>query len=160
VNRLAPLQLPTNLHDLPQGYSQRLKQFHGERGYSAEEHLGWFSDWVDLEEVDHDDVKVILFSQSLTGEARKWFKNLPNASIPHFQGFKNLLKNKWEDKKNPRHYFSQYHSMRRKESVQEFSDRFMKVYSAIPTQFKPPPGSAQLQYAEAFDSEFTLLLCE
>jgi len=36
----------------------------------------------------------------------------------------------------------------------------MKVYNAIPTQFKPPPGSAQLQYVEAFDSEFTLLLCE
>jgi len=36
----------------------------------------------------------------------------------------------------------------------------MKVYNAIPAQFKPPPGSAQLQYAEAFDSEFTLLLCE
>ena len=36
----------------------------------------------------------------------------------------------------------------------------MKVYSAIPTQFKPPLGSAQLQYAEAFENEFTLLLCE
>jgi len=44
--------------------------------------------------------------------------------------------------------------------VQEFSDRFMKVYNAIPAQFKPPPGSSQLQYDEAFDSEFTLLLCE
>ena len=36
----------------------------------------------------------------------------------------------------------------------------MKVYNAIPAQFKPPPGSTQLQYVEAFDSEFTLLLCE
>lgn len=36
----------------------------------------------------------------------------------------------------------------------------MEIYSAIPAQFKPPRGSAQLQYAEAFDGEFTLLLCE
>ena len=36
----------------------------------------------------------------------------------------------------------------------------MKVYNTIPTQFKPPPGSAQLQYVEAFDNEFTMLLCE
>lgn len=36
----------------------------------------------------------------------------------------------------------------------------MKVYNTIPSQFKPPPGSAQLQYVEAFDSEFTLLLCK
>ena len=32
----------------------------------------------------------------------------------------------------------------------------MKVYNAISSQFKPPPISAQLQYVEAFDSEFTL----
>lgn len=44
--------------------------------------------------------------------------------------------------------------------MQEFLDRFMKVFSAISAQFMPPLGSAQLQYAEAFDSEFTLLLCE
>lgn len=52
--------------------------------------------------------------------------------------------------------------MTRKESefVQEFSDKFMKIYNSIPAQFKPPPGSAQIQYAEAFDNEFTLLLCE
>lgn len=34
----------------------------------------------------------------------------------------------------------------------------MKTYNAIPAQFKPPLGSTQLQYSEAFDSEFTLLL--
>ena len=55
---------------------------------------------------------------------------------------------------------SQYHSMRRRESEssQDFSDKFMKIYNVIPTQFKPPPSSAQLQYVEAFDSEFTLWL--
>ena len=46
------------------------------------------------------------------------------------------------------------------ESLQVFFDRFMKVYNAIPSQFKPPIGSSQLQYAEAFDSEFTLWLSE
>jgi len=104
------------------------------------------SDWVNLEEVDHDDIKVRLLAKNLAGEARKWFTNLLNAYIPNYQEFKDIFKNKWEDKKNPIHYLSQYHSMRRKESesIQEFSDRFMKIYSAIPAQFKPPPGSAQL----------------
>ena len=57
---------------------------------------------------------------------------------------------------------SQYHSMRRKESeyVQEFSSRFMKLYNSILAQSKPPIGSAQFQYVEAFDSEFTLWLSE
>ena len=49
---------------------------------------------------------------------------------------------------------------RESESFQEFSDRFMKVYNSITAQFKPPIGSAQLQYVEAFDNEFTLWLSE
>ena len=36
----------------------------------------------------------------------------------------------------------------------------MKVYHSTPSQFKPPPSSAQLQYVEAFDSEFTLWMSE
>ena len=36
----------------------------------------------------------------------------------------------------------------------------MKVYNSIPSQFNPPPDSSQLQYVEAFDSDFTLLLSE
>ena len=75
------------LHNLPLGYSTRLRKFYGERGYLAEENMGWFSDWVDLEEVDHDDVKVILFSQILLGEARKWYKNLTYDYILSYQTF-------------------------------------------------------------------------
>ena len=99
-NRFSLIILPTTLHDLPHGYTQRLKQFNGERGYSIEEHLGWFLDWVDLEEVDHDDVKVILFSQRLAGEERKWFKNVPDNSILNYQAFEDSVKDKRGDKKN------------------------------------------------------------
>ena len=36
----------------------------------------------------------------------------------------------------------------------------MKVYNSIPSQFKPPIVSSQLQYAEALDGEFYLWLSE
>ena len=100
-------------------------------------------DWVDLEEVDHDDVKVGLFSQALVGEVKKWYKNLVDDSIMRYQSFKDALKDKWENQKYPKQYLFEYHSIRRKESdfVQEFSDTFMKKYNSIPTQFKPPLGS-------------------
>ena len=49
--RFAPILLPVVIHDLPQGHAQKLKQFTRERGYSAEEHLGGFADWTNLEEV-------------------------------------------------------------------------------------------------------------
>ena len=44
--------------------------------------------------------------------------------------------------------------------MQEFLDRFLNLYNSIPAQLKPPIGSAQLQYVEYFDSDFTLCLSE
>ena len=102
ANRFTPIWLLVVLHKLPLGYSTRLRKFYGERGYLAEENMGWFLDWVDLEEVDHDDVKVILFSQILLGEARKRYKNLTYDSILSYQAFEDAFKNKWEDQKNPK----------------------------------------------------------
>ena len=64
--------------------------------------MGWFSDWVDLEEVDHGDVKFRLFSETLAREARNWYKNLPDDSILSYQTFEYSFKDKWEDKKNPK----------------------------------------------------------
>ena len=135
ANRFSTILLPADIHDLPQGYAQTLKQFNGERGYSAEEHLGWFSNWTNLEEVDHDGVKVRLLAQSLAGEARKWFKNILDNSILNYQSSNDSFKEKWADKKNPKHYLSQYHSMRRRESesIQDLFDRFIKIYNATPT---------------------------
>ena len=78
--------------------------------------MGWFSYWVDMEEVDYDDVKVRLFSQSLAGEVRKVFKTLLENSILNYEAFEYSFKEKGEDKKNPTKYLSQYHSMRRRES--------------------------------------------
>ena len=46
------------------------------------------------------------------------------------------------------------------EFVQYFSSIFMKTYESIPADVKPPPGATKLHYADAFDSEFTLLLRE
>ena len=44
--------------------------------------------------------------------------------------------------------------------MQDFSYRFKKTYNAIPADVKPPLGVAKLHYADAFSSEFNLLLRE
>ena len=44
------------------------------------------------------------------------------------------------------------------ESVQAFSSIFMRTYESIPLDVIPPPGASKLNYEDAFDSEFTLLL--
>ena len=94
--------------------------------------MGWFLEWKKLE-VDHENIKVRLFTQSLVGEERKCFTNLLNNSILNYQALEYSFKNKWEDKKDPRKCLSNFHFMKRRESefVQEFSHRFLKAYNAI-----------------------------
>ena len=70
--RFNPLVLPAQLHDLPQGYSQRIRTFGAEGDITTQQHLDSFNDFVDLEEVDYEDAKMI-FSQSFYGDVKKWF---------------------------------------------------------------------------------------
>jgi hypothetical protein len=162
----SPLILPTQLHDLPQDYNLRIKLYDVEGNISAQKHLDWFNDFIDLEEVDFEDVKMRLFTQSLAGEVRKWFRALPPASIANFEAFETSFLAKWGDKKNPLQLLTQYNNMKRSpdETVQEFSARFMKVYHTIPAEVNPPPPPppkvAQLRYVDSFESDFALLLRE
>ena len=105
---------------------------------------------------------MILFAQSLTSEVKEWFRGLPVGSIHSFHQFETIFLGKWERNKNSLHLLTQYNNLRRNpnESVQDFSYKFKKTYDAIPTDVKPPPGAAKLHYADAFSSEFTLLLRE
>jgi hypothetical protein len=59
--RFAPLALPTQLHDFPQNYNQRIKLYDAKRNTSTQKHLDWFNDFVDLEEVNYEDAKMRLF---------------------------------------------------------------------------------------------------
>ena len=97
----APLALPTALHDLPQNYAQRISLFDGEGNFIARQHMDRFEDFIDLEEVDYDDAKMRVFAQSLSSEAKRWFKDLPTRSILPFESFQNIFLDKWEDKKSP-----------------------------------------------------------
>lgn len=59
------------------------------------------NDFIDLEEVEHEDVKLRIFAQSLSGEVKKWFKALLAGSISNFQQFEQFLIARWEVNKNP-----------------------------------------------------------
>jgi hypothetical protein len=158
----SPLILPAQLHDLPREYNLRINLYNVEGRISAQKNLDWFNDFMDLEEVDFEDVKMILFTQSLAGEPRKWFRALPPASIVDFESFETSFLAKWGDKKNPLQLLTQYNNMKRSpdKTVQEFSARFIKVYNLIPIEVKPPPKAAQLIYVDSFESDFSLLLRE
>ena len=96
--------------------------------------------------MDHEYINVRLFSQILAGEARRWFTNLLDSSILGYQDLEDIFGERWVEKKDPRRCLSQFDSIsgEESESVQEFFNIFMKVYGAIPLEFKPPPGTSQL----------------
>ena len=136
--------------------------FDGEGDVTAKQHVAKFEDFIDLEEVDYPDVKLWLFAQSLSGEAKKWFKDLPNGSIANFQVFQNAFLDRWDDKQNPLQLLSQYNGLKKGgfESVHEFSSRFMRVYNSILEDIKPSATAAKLHYAGAFDNDFAFSLRE
>lgn len=61
-NRYAPLILPAVLNQMPVDYSKSVKQFGGDDDYTAKQHVQWFKDYYELNEIDHEDVQMRLFA--------------------------------------------------------------------------------------------------
>ena len=84
-DRYQPLDLPPILNDLPVNYINNLPRFDGENEkITVEKHIQKLEDFLDLYEVENDDVYIKMFSLSLGGKVKYWFKNLPVASIRNF----------------------------------------------------------------------------
>lgn len=70
-NRYKPLVLPYVLHDFPQNYDLYLPRFDGEsKNVNAEQHVQNFESFLDLFEVDAEDVSIRIFSLSLQGQVK------------------------------------------------------------------------------------------
>jgi hypothetical protein len=143
-------------------YLKYMPKFTGEEDITAEEHHATFYSYADNLNIEHEDVWMRVFVQSLDGEARKWFRGFPPGSIDGIDALDDAFLKHWGDKKEFLYYITEFGAIKRKdgESVSEFSKRFNKMYNKIPTEIKPTETSAKITYANAFDSEFCLLLRE
>ena len=84
-DRYKPLYFPPFLHDLPVNYINNFLRFDGENAnITTEKHIQSLEDFLDLFEVEDDDVCIRMFALSLGGKVKDWFKNLPAASIRNF----------------------------------------------------------------------------
>jgi hypothetical protein len=108
VTRYAPLVLASPLHAMTQDYQTRLPQFDTKRPLSAQQHVDKMNDYFDLHEVDEADVQMRLFSQSLIGDVKKWYKGLRAVSILDLTAFQRSFLDRWEVKKNPIQILSEY----------------------------------------------------
>ena len=80
--RYAPLVLHQPLNALPEGQHQKyLPRFNGQGETTAKENWDAFLSYADNQDIEAKDVWMRMFVQSLDGEVRKWFKELPANSI-------------------------------------------------------------------------------
>jgi hypothetical protein len=81
TTRFGPFNLPQITHDLLDNHMKYLPKFDGDKTHSTEEHMSVFHDFTDDQFVEHDDVFMRLFFQTLEGDVRKWFRELYVALI-------------------------------------------------------------------------------
>ena len=82
VARYAPLVFLNPLTAMPtRDYLKYMPKFTGEGDFAAKEHLEAFYSYAENINIEQEDVWTIVFVQSLYGQARKWFKELPAGSV-------------------------------------------------------------------------------
>jgi hypothetical protein len=163
LDRYKPLYFPRILHDLPVNYINNLPRFDGENlTITAKSHIQSLEDFLDLFEVEDGDACIRMFSLSLQGKVRNWFKSLPATSISNFYQFTQIFLDRWVIMRNVFLIIEEYNHFKRwpGETVPHFSSRFNKVYHAMPADIRPPPGLSHLHYPDAFDPEMAFQLRE
>jgi len=163
ATKYGPLVLPVPLNPMPVGECQKyMPKFIGTEGVTVEENLEAFYSCVDNLDIRENDVWMRVFIQSLDGEARKGFRELPQRSITDFEALDDAFLKQWGDKKDFLYYHTEFGNLKREngESILDFNKRFNRLYSKIIAEVKPNPTSAKITYANAFDFDFCLLLRE
>jgi hypothetical protein len=112
--RYAPLVFPVGLHALPTTYYMKyLWRYNGEGDVTVEEHLVAFYSFTDNFNIDYEDVWMRLFVQSLNGEVRKWFQDLPPASIIDIDALDEAFINKLGYRRDYMYYITEFGALKR-----------------------------------------------
>ena len=157
--RYAPLVLRHPLNALLGGdYQKYLPRLNGKGETTVEENWDAFLSYADNQNNEEKDVWMRVFVQSLDGEVRKWFRELPANSITLIEELHDAFMRQWGDTKDHTYYIIEFGVLRRKndETIPDFSKRLNKMYGRIPAEIKLSETSAKLTYANAFDHEFSL----
>jgi hypothetical protein len=120
---------------MPKESNKWLPKFPGNNVVTVEDHLYTIGRDMDNAEVEHEDVAMKLLASSLTEEALRWFRGLPNNHITSYEYFSKLFKSRWTTKKDNGMLVAQFNQIKKKENktVSEFDTRFDRLYSHIPT---------------------------
>jgi hypothetical protein len=152
---------PDYRHDLPaHKWLKRILLFAGRLGESVEDHLVSFSKLLDDFEMEHEDVAMRMFVSTLEGEARTWYKSLPNASIDGRDSFQEKFTKRWANKPDNSSLINAFTHIIKNgdEIVTNFNARFSNNYYKFPITIRPNDVCALIFYLEAFDGILGIFL--
>jgi hypothetical protein len=162
INRYKPLKFPSFLHDLPPKIFKYLPIFNGEDDVTTEKHMETFEHFTDCLDIQHEDVFMRMFTHSLVGEVKIWFRDLPVESITSWTDFHDVFLYKWAERKSHHQYLSEFYATRRRndEIVMKFNKRFENLYHNIPVEICPSEVVAKVYYAKAHHLDLAFYLRE
>jgi hypothetical protein len=164
LNLYAPLNLANvanPLNALPaRNYGKYMPKFVGNNAITVELHIKAFLEYLENIGVTEEDVVMRIFVQSLTLDARDWYKALAVNSIDGWITFHDRFMDKWSHKQVNAFLLKSFSLIKKDEnkSMEEFNSRFMKAYYKIPHIVRPNPASALIFYIERFDGLFGVFL--
>jgi hypothetical protein len=122
---------------MPPRYEKWLPRFIGSDGVRVDNRMGNFWAFFQLHPISDDvkDLEMKLFSATLHGNTRKWYDDLPNASITSMDQLEETFLKKWgiklEDIQMPLKRL-EYIKQTKNETVKEFHTRFENLLYHIP----------------------------
>jgi hypothetical protein len=160
-HRYIPLNLPQVLHDFSPNHYEYLPVIDGEPNViSAEKHIQWFEHFIDLFEIDHDDVCMRYFSQSLRGNTKYWFKHLHPETISSWEELKDVFLNFWGNKKFLDLQLTEFYDLERQKNETICIQLFSSIYYNLSEEIQPTEAAAMLHFATTLHPDLSFLLME
>lgn len=112
--------------------------------------------------IEQENVCMRLFVQSLEGNVRSWFRQLPANSIRSQEELTNIFKNQWGVKKDAIYFLIELKEPKSNfgEQVSNFIKRFNKRYHKMPPDCNPPVAAAKSRFSKDFEGDFAVMLRE
>jgi len=139
-----------------------LPKVDGNKTCSDEEHMCAFHEFTDDRFVEHDDIFMRIFVQNLYGDVRKWFKEIPTASIDSWSALEVVFMRKWGEKRDNLYYLIEFGSLKKRDNeiVDDFNIIFNNLYNKISIDINPSQPTTKVTYVAAFNFDFSMVLRE
>jgi hypothetical protein len=155
--------IPGYPRKMPPHYEDFLPRFAGINGECPESHMIRFWKFFEHFPIDDEaeDVVMKLFSASLHGEARRWYDNLPPASITTMEQFEEIFLANWTMKIEViQSLLKELEGIRQAESeiAKVFGFKFERLLCQIPQSHRPEERYLVYLYANGLQGHLSFLL--